>query len=219
MIDIDALKAKLAEYDDALPRCPQKIERRRNHAPDYMTPTHAEYHDWDVTTHDPCCRPAGHDGECRNGRYILGWPGFVTLSALVAEVERLRAHRESCVENLLKGYETGKAEERNAVLSERKRADSLALAYREQQGENDVLRAKLEATERERDHFREAWAAAQARLDCGEDAVEAVREERDAVVAMLLDEARAAGTYPAEWVLNAVARDIERGEHRCEGER
>lgn len=64
------------------------------------------------------------------------------------------------------------------MLSERKRADSLALAYRMQQGENDVLRAKLEATQRERDAYHEAWAEAQARLDCGADATEAVREER-----------------------------------------
>jgi hypothetical protein len=34
-----------------------------------------------------------------------------------AEVERLRGHRESCTENLLKGYETGKAEERAAVVA------------------------------------------------------------------------------------------------------
>lgn len=47
-----------------------------------------------------------------------------------------------------------------------------------QQGENDVLRAKLEATQRERDAYHEAWAEAQARLDCGADATEAVREER-----------------------------------------
>ena len=34
-----------------------------------------------------------------------------------AEVERLREHRESCTENLLKGYETGKTEERAAVVA------------------------------------------------------------------------------------------------------
>jgi hypothetical protein len=33
---------------------------------------------------------------------------------LRAEVERLREHRESCTEKLLKGYETGKTEERAA---------------------------------------------------------------------------------------------------------
>ena len=39
------------------------------------------------------------------------------LLTLQAEVERLRAHRELCTENLLKGYETGKAEERAAVVA------------------------------------------------------------------------------------------------------
>ena len=39
------------------------------------------------------------------------------IEALVAKVERLRAHRESCVANLLKGYETGKADERAAVVA------------------------------------------------------------------------------------------------------
>ena len=39
------------------------------------------------------------------------------LAELRAEVERLRAHRESCVANLLKGYETGKAEECAAVVA------------------------------------------------------------------------------------------------------
>ncbi len=42
-------------------------------------------------------------------------------------------------------------------------------------------------------------------------------EERTAVVAMLRAEARAVGASPDERrVLNAVARDIERGEHRRE---
>jgi len=36
---------------------------------------------------------------------------------LAAEVEHLREHRESCTENLLKGYETGKTEERAAVVA------------------------------------------------------------------------------------------------------
>lgn len=42
---------------------------------------------------------------------------MAALAALVAEVERLRAHRESSAANLLKGYETGKAEERAAVVA------------------------------------------------------------------------------------------------------
>lgn len=119
-------------------------------------------------------------------------------------------------------YPSSLALAESTVLSERKRADSLALAYREQQGENDVLRAKLEATQRERDHFREAWAAAQVRLDCGVDAVDALREERAAVVAWLRDcdthcrehdgrENAVSATY------RIAANAIERGEHREEG--
>jgi len=91
VIDLDALKARLREYDDALPRCPQKVARTVNHAPDFVAKDDPTRNDWNVTTYDPCCRPEGHEGECRNSRLILGWPGFVTLSALVAEVERLRA--------------------------------------------------------------------------------------------------------------------------------
>jgi hypothetical protein len=162
VIDLDALKAKLAEYDDARPRCPQKVARTVNHAPDFVAKDDPTRNDWNVTTYSPCCRPEGHEGDCRNSRLILGWPGFVTLSALVAEVERLRA---------------------------------------------------------ERDHFREAWAAAQVRLDCGVDATEAVREDRDAVVSMLRDcdercrewdgrENAVSGTY------RRAATMIERGEHR-----
>lgn len=39
------------------------------------------------------------------------------LHRLIEEVERLRTHRELCTGNLLKGYETGKAEERAAVVA------------------------------------------------------------------------------------------------------
>jgi hypothetical protein len=47
----------------------------------------------------------------------------------------------------------------------------------------------------------------------------AAHEERAAVVAMLRAEARAVGASPDERrVLNAVARCIERGEHRKKGE-
>ena len=59
--------------------------------PDYLPSDDPTYHEYIITTYSPCCRPDGHAGECRNSRLILGWPGFVTVSALVAEVERLRA--------------------------------------------------------------------------------------------------------------------------------
>ena len=109
MIDLDAIKAKLAEYDEARPRCPLRITRHST-VPD-------PYGDYDMTTYSPCCRPEGHEGECRNSRLILGWPGFVTVSALVAEVERLREQRIASTAALLKGYETGKAEERELTVA------------------------------------------------------------------------------------------------------
>jgi hypothetical protein len=89
-LDLDALKARLSEYDDTLPRCLKKVARKSNCAPDHLTSKDESYHDYDFTTHSPCIRPEGHEGDCRNSRFILGWPGFVTVSALVAEVERLR---------------------------------------------------------------------------------------------------------------------------------
>ena len=94
MIDLDALKARLAEYDDARPRCQGKVARTINCAPDYLPSDNPTYPDYALTTYSPCCRPEGHADECRNGRSILGWPGFVTVSALVAEVERLRAEAD-----------------------------------------------------------------------------------------------------------------------------
>ena len=94
MIDLDALKARLAEYDDARPRCQGKVARTINCAPDHLPSDDPTYHEYIITTYSPCCRPEGHAGECRNSRLILGWPGFVTVSALVAEVEHLRSEVE-----------------------------------------------------------------------------------------------------------------------------
>ena len=55
-------------------------------------------------------------------RITAGYDDPVLMSAkqvfaLTSEVLRLREHRESCAENLLKGYETGKTEERAAVVA------------------------------------------------------------------------------------------------------
>ena len=73
----------------------------------------------------------------------------------------------------------------------------------------NALVAEVEKLRVERDHFREAWAVAQARLDCGVDAADAVREELAAVVAWL--RANTCGCYD-------FASAIERGEHRKEVE-
>ena len=121
MIDLDALKARLAEYDDYAPKCSKKVERKTNCAPDSVLSSDPTYHDYDFTTYSPCCRPEGHAGECRNGRLILGWPDFVTVSALVAEVERLRAERHLDNVDLAQAYDfarnKGETLEREAVVS------------------------------------------------------------------------------------------------------
>ena len=58
----------------------------------------------------------------RSIRITAGYDDPVLMSAkqvfaLTSEVLHLREHRESCVGNLLKGYETGKTEERAAVVA------------------------------------------------------------------------------------------------------
>ena len=94
--------------------------------------------------------------------------------------------------------------------------DSLGRALREQRVKSDVLRAELEVTQRERDHFRDAWAKVQVRLDCSVDAADALREERAAVVAYLRMLASYGGLRGS--VCGAAANCIERGEHRRTGE-
>lgn len=90
-VDIEAIRARLSEYDPSAPRCSKKVAEHRNYAPDYMRDDDPEWSDFTVTTYHPCCRPAGHEGECRNSRRVMGWPGRSTLLALIDEVEHLRA--------------------------------------------------------------------------------------------------------------------------------
>ncbi len=154
MIDLDALKARLAEYDDARPRCQGKVARTSNCAPDYLHSDDPAYPEYAVTTYSLCCRPEGHAGECRNSRSILGWPGFVTVSALVAEVERLRVERDHC----RKAMEFANAEaERMRGAVERERSAVVAFMRAEMRSlyENGqerpawfVLERKADAIER-----------------------------------------------------------------------
>ena len=78
--------------------------------------------------------------------------------------------------------------------------------------ELNELRSEVEGLRAERDHFREAWAAAQSRLDCGADAVEAVREDRAALIRWL--------GLPPQTYLDGylLVGSIERGEHRKENQ-
>lgn len=103
--------------------------------------------------------------------------------------------------------------------------DSLGRALREQRVKNDVLRAEVEALRAQSDHFRDAWAKVQVRLDCSVDAADALRDERAAVVAWLREAANA--PHPSELgapMLTPAGRGllllhadlIERGKHRKE---
>jgi len=115
MLDLEALKAKLAEYDPAAPKCPLQITRRRTD----LDP----YGDYDETTYVPCCRLEGHEGECRNARPVMGWPGLETVSQLVAEVERLRSINDDYLlemgrqHALLRDQKRGENAERAAVVA------------------------------------------------------------------------------------------------------
>lgn len=91
-LDISALRAKLRVYDQSLPRCTKVITRVSNHAPDYVA--EEERGEWDMRLSYPCSELEGHEGQCREGRAILGWPGFKTLTALLDEVERLRDEKQ-----------------------------------------------------------------------------------------------------------------------------
>ena len=84
--------------------------------------------------------------------------------------------------------------------------------------ELDELRSEVEKLRAERDHFREAWAAAQVRLDCGADAAKAVREDRAAVVAWLREVRDTSETAYASDDLDYAIAVIERGGHRKEEE-
>ena len=109
---------------------------------------------------------------------------------------------------------------REARDAERKRADSLALAYREQQGENDTLRAAHTALVTEVERLREMLLNAGWPREAEELAALALRYERAAVVAWLREEAEPSPqsftVRGKEWAkrMDDLADAIERGEHR-----
>lgn len=94
------------------------------------------------------------------------------------------------------------------VLSSLRRAAENAYSWSLTPNEAGTLVAEVERLRGERDHFREAWAAAQVRLDFGTDAAEAVRIERAAVVAYLLRD------RDTDASREAAAENIQNGEHR-----
>jgi len=109
MLDLEALKTRLAEYDPAAPKCPLQITRHQR--------GYDGYGDYDMTTYVPCRRPEGHEGECQNARPVMGWPDFQTISQLVAEVERLRLDRDDIEHAYSFARDKAKFLERQAVVA------------------------------------------------------------------------------------------------------
>ena len=109
MIDLEALKTQLAEYDPNAPKCPLQIVRHRT--------VHDPFSgDYDMVTHSPCCRPEGHAGECRNSRSVMGWPDFATVSALLTEIERLRSINDECLLNMGRQHAKLREQARDAAI-------------------------------------------------------------------------------------------------------
>ena len=116
IIDLEALKTQLAEYDPNAPKCPQRVSRHSNYAPDHVSSSDSTYHDYDMATHSPCCRPEGHEGECRNSRSVIGWLGFATVSALLTEIERLRSINDEYLLNMGRQHAKLREQSRDAAI-------------------------------------------------------------------------------------------------------
>jgi len=93
-----------------------------------------------MITYVPCCRPEGHEDECRNARPVIGWPDFQTVSQLVAEVERLRSINDDYL------LEMGR---QHALLRDQQRGENAervdVVAWLREQANSttaDVLRAR-----------------------------------------------------------------------------
>ena len=187
-IDTAALRAKLRVYDQSLPRCQKRIVRVSNHAPDYVA--EEERASWEMRLTYPCGELEGHEGQCREGRAILGWPGFKTLTALLDEVERLHANHDLAAERL-------------AALLDAERENTALRALLDAKSHEAGLHARrMEQAQRSRDDARaEERAAVVALLRSG---ARAHDEANVPVFAALIAE---------------YADLIERGEHRREEER
>lgn len=176
--DLAALRNQLAEYDPSAPRCSKKVAEHRNYAPSDMKEDDPEWSDFTVTTYAPCCRPAGHAGECRNSRRVMGWPGRSTLLALIDEVEHLRAAAspdpvtENIVSELVRLFGWEDKTPLHAVLHVENavgnlRAD-LAVARSEVQRvteKHDRLQERLTDIERANvDRWKDGYAAAERQV-------------------------------------------------------
>ena len=112
------------------------------------------------------------------------------------DLDAIQSRLDSGVESLTDTFDLLREVERLRAETDTERAESLALAYREQQDENDALRVANTVLLAERDLYREAWT-------------DALRDERAAVVAWL---------RRGDECCVANADRIENVEHRREGE-
>ena len=139
-INTAGLRVKLRVYDQTLPRCQKRIVRVSNHAPDYVA--EEERGEWEMRLTYPCGELEGHEGQCREGRAVLGWPGFATLTTLLDEVERLRANADLAAARLTTLLD---AERENTALRELLDAKS---------HEAGLYARRMEQAQRSRDEAR-----------------------------------------------------------------
>lgn len=88
-IDLDSLQQKLNEYDPDVKKCDKTFKETRHYLPDGMSEDHPDAHIYRMVVNHSCCRPAGHDGECRASLKLMGWPGYRTFRDLIKEARRL----------------------------------------------------------------------------------------------------------------------------------
>jgi hypothetical protein len=89
-LDIAELRERLREYDPNEERCDRTAARKTYFCDDLETGAPLYYH-----TTRPCVRLAGHSGDCRDHRAVIGWPGREVIAALLDEVEFLRGRRDN----------------------------------------------------------------------------------------------------------------------------
>jgi len=97
-LTLDDIRARLAEYDPYAPRCPGAVVRKLDLTPACLDRGDPDYASCVAEYRTPCALAAGHAGDCRSDRPVLGWPGYAVLSDLVDEVERLRRQVAALVE-------------------------------------------------------------------------------------------------------------------------
>jgi hypothetical protein len=143
------------------------------------------------------------------------------LRARVGEVEAEHAallshYREAAadLDTALTRAATAEAERdeaRAALAAQRKRADSLAHAYLQEQGDNDKIRVEIAACRNQVESARALGVSLHKAADKG------TKDERAAVVEWLRAESRVAGVSPdAKRLLAWASNQVERGGHRRE---